>query len=341
MRVKNGVPLTQHSTMRLGGKAKHLVEAGDKHELTNAVQWAKEQKLPVKVIGNGSNIIWTDDGFAGLVIVNRISGFKIVPEDEHYSYVTMGAGENWDECVQRTVAAGLHGIEALSLIPGTAGATPIQNVGAYGQDMSQTLVSLEAYDTEHERFVTINAEDCEFGYRTSRFKTKDKNRFLIVELTFLLSRINPRPPYYLAVSQYLHDHKIQVVTPKVLRQVVIAIRTSKLPDPAKVANTGSFFANPIVSISFFKGFIKKHPGAPNWKTQDNKYKISAAWLIEQAGLKDYHDKKTGMATWHLQPLVLVNERAKSTKDLLKFKKFIQQQVEEKFEIKLVQEPETA
>lgn len=339
MQIKNDVPLHKHSTMRLGGKAKHLVTVRDKHELATAVEWATAKKMPVKVIGGGSNIVWKDTGFNGLVIVNNITGFDIKPEDDHFAYVNIGAGENWDAAVAQTVKAGLHGIEALSLIPGTAGGTPIQNVGAYGQEIAQTLVSVEAYDMLHHGFVTIGVEECNFGYRTSRFKTKDKGRFLITSLTLRLQRVNPKPPFYPPVAAYFRLHRLRVITPKALRQAVIEIRTQKLPDPSVVANNGSFFANPIVTKSFFGGFTKKHPDAPHWPAAKGRVKLSAAWLIEHAGYKDYHDAKTGMATWHAQPLVLVNERAKTTKDLLTFRKKVTDAVEKKFDVRLEQEPE--
>ncbi len=325
--------------MRLGGPAKHLVTVHDKHELASAIDWAEKERLSYKAIGGGSNIVWGDKGFDGLIIVNAIAGFRVQNESKEISYVTVGAGEDWDSVVQRTVDAGLHGIEALSLIPGTAGATPVQNVGAYGQEIAQTLVGVEVFDTKTHQFITIPADKCSFGYRTSRFKTKDRGRFIIVQLTFQLRHINPRPPYYPAVAQYLRTQGTRVVTPKTLREAVIAIRTKKLPDPKKVANNGSFFANPIVSQSFFAGLQKAYPEIPHWAMPDNRVKISAAWLIEQAGYRDKHDPKTGMATWPQQPLVLVNRSASSTADLLAFRNAIIHDVERKFDITLEQEPE--
>lgn len=339
MNVQANVLLKDFSTMRLGGPAKYLTQIADRYALIDALAWAEEHKLKTIVIGGGSNIVWGDKGYNGLVIVNHILGFKVHPEDKEFSYVTVGAGENWDSVVKRTVAAGLHGIEALSLIPGSAGATPVQNVGAYGQEIADCLVSIEAYDTTHKQFVTIPNEDCAFGYRTSRFKTADKGRFVIVGLTFRLRHINPRPPYYPAVANYLREHRINVVTPKTLRKAVIAIRSSKLPDPAKVANNGSFFANPIVSTSSYNALAKEYPDAPHWEVSKTEVKLSAAWLIEHAGFKNYRDTKTGMATWPSQPLVLVNEHARTTKDLLTFRNTIVSAVQKKFGVQLVQEPE--
>lgn len=333
------VSLAKHSTMRLGGNAKHLVYIKQKSDVPNALDWAKERNLPVVMIGNGSNIIWKDAGFDGLVMVCNILGFSIKKTDSDDYYLQVGAGENWDETVARTVAKGLHGIEALSLIPGTAGATPIQNVGAYGQDVSQTLVGVEAYDVKLEQFVTIPTDECGFGYRTSRFKTTDRGRFFITTLTFCLNKESPEPPFYDSLQRYIDHMKITNFSPKIIREVVIAIRSSRLPDPAKVANNGSFFGNPIVSATKYKSLKKKYPDIKAWENTDGRYKIPAGWLLETAGYKGFHDLKTGMSTWQHQALVLVNENAKTTADLLAFKGRIVRDVEHTFGITLEQEPE--
>lgn len=339
MNLINSANLANFSTMRLGGPAANIAEIHTRDELMEALTWASVQNLSVIMIGGGSNIFWRDEGFAGLVLVNKISGYS-TSEDGDGVLVTIGAGENWDEIVARTVEAGLTGIEALSLIPGSTGATPVQNVGAYGQDISQTLVELEAFDRENNTFITIPAADCDFGYRTSRFKFADKSRFYITSITLRLHYGNPVAPYYPAVQKYLDEHTITEMTPRVLRDAVIAIRSAKLPDPALVANNGSFFANPIISQDQLASIQKTTDAAvPNWPTQEGLVKVSAAWLVEHAGFKDYHDSETGMATWANQPLVLVNETAKSTANLLAFKQKIVSAVQSKFGVELQQEPE--
>ncbi len=333
------VSLAKHSTMRLGGKAKYMVNISQESDIPNALDWAKSRKLPVIMIGSGSNIIWKDKGFDGLVMVNKLTGFSIKKANDEEYYVEVGAGENWDETVARTVAKNLHGIEALSLIPGTTGATPVQNVGAYGQDISQTLVSVKAYDAELRQFVTIPADACDFGYRTSRFKTTDRGRFFITTLTFCLNKETLQPPFYDSLQRYIDQMNITDTSPKSIREIVIAIRSSRLPDPAKVANNGSFFGNPIVSAAKYKELKKKYPAMKAWETDDGKYKVPAGWLLETAGYKGFHDLKTGMATWEHQALVLVNEKAETTADLLAFKGRIVRDVEHKFGITLEQEPE--
>jgi UDP-N-acetylmuramate dehydrogenase len=339
MDISHNVSLADYSTMGLGGLAAHLVEVADRNQVQQALTWAGEQQLPVVMIGGGSNIIWDDTGFPGLVIVNKILHYEAYEEDETNTYLTLGSGEPWDSVVERSVMAGLTGIEALSLIPGTTGATPIQNVGAYGQEISETLTTIEAYDTQNYGFVTIPASECGFGYRTSRFKTTDKRRFFITGITLHLMKGNPMPPYYSSVQAYLEAQNITDCTPAILRQAVMSIRTSKLPDPALVRNCGSFFGNPVISDWEFAKITEAYETIPHWTNDDQTVKLSAAWLIEQAGFKDAHDKDTGMATWPKQSLVLVNEHAKNTADLLAFKQKIVEAVQTKFNITLEQEPE--
>lgn len=320
--------------------ADYLVEVHDRPELKEAYAWATSRNLPVIVIGGGSNIFWQDAGFRGVVIVNKITGYNDYAEDQTSHYLTIGAGENWDSVVARSVAAGLTGIEALSMIPGTAGATPIQNVGAYGQDISQTLTSVEVFDTTTGQLTNIPSEACGFGYRTSSFKGEYKGRFFITSITLHLRVGNPLPPFYGAVQQYLEANPTgQPITPTVLRDAVLAIRSSKLPDVSRVANNGSFFANPIVGADRLLELLAKNPEMPHWPLETGGAKLPAAWLIDQTGFKDYHDAATGMATWPKQSLVLINEHAKTTSDLLAFRDKITDAVQAKFGIALTQEPE--
>lgn len=325
--------------MRLGGTAAYCADITNRTDLREAITWAYKNKRPVVTIGGGSNIVWRDEGFDGLLLINKVMGYQEFQEDSENYYLTVGAGENWDSVVDRSVQAGASGIEALSLIPGTAGATPIQNVGAYGQEISQTLVSIEAYDINGGQFITIPAEDCHFSYRSSRFKTADRGRFVILGITLHLMKTNPIPPFYPSLQAYLDQHQITDFTPKTIRDAVIAIRTAKLPDPAMVANNGSFFANPIIDQGQLSALLDKYPGLVYWPQEGGGIKLSAAWLVEQAGFKDYHDKETGMGTWPTQALVLVNEHAKSTSDLLKFKQKIIDSVQDTFGVQLEQEPE--
>jgi UDP-N-acetylmuramate dehydrogenase len=339
MNIQQNIPLSQHSTMRLGGAAAYYTEVNDRHELTEVLGWADQYKLPVIMIGSGSNIIWKDEGFPGLVIVNKIMGFEEQFEDQENYYVTVGAGENWDSVVARVVDKGMTGIEGLSLIPGTAGATPIQNVGAYGQEISNTLMSVQAYDTQTKQLVNIQGFDCGFSYRNSRFKSTDRGRFFITSITLHLMHANPQPPFYKALQGYFDEHQITSPTPQIVRDAVIAIRQAKLPDPAQVANNGSFFANPIIDAGQYAQLQADHPGIPGWPMDDGNIKIPAAWLMEDAGFKGIHDEETGMAIWPVHSLVLVNEKAQSTAQLLQFRQKILDKIKQQYDITLEQEPE--
>ena len=339
MNIVEQVSLRDYSTMRLGGPAAYLTEVHSREELVEAVRWAEMKGVETLMIGGGSNIVWRDEGFDGLILVNKMLRFESFAEDDENYYFTVGAGEPWDSVVERTVQAGATGIEALSLIPGTAGATPVQNVGAYGQEIADTLVSVEAYDTQMKQFINIPAADCAFGYRTSRFKNSDHGRFYITAITLHLFRGNPAPPFYASVQQYLDEHPVAAVTSSTVREAVIAIRTAKLPDPKLIANNGSFFANPVVDRGTFAQLSADFGELPHWPAPDGHIKLSAAWLIEHAGFKGYKDTETGMATWQNQPLVLVNESAKSTADLIAFVKKIVTAVKDTFDVNLAIEPE--
>lgn len=337
--MKQNVSLAQYSTMRLGGNAQYLAEVNKAQDLPELVQWAQSQHLPIIMIGRGSNIVWRDEGFNGLVLVNKVSGRDVISEDNHGVVVRVGGGENWDKLVDWSVTKKLTGIEYMSLIPGTAGAAPVQNIGAYGGELSSTLLELEAYDLSTSALIRLQNHDCNFSYRSSRFKTTDKNRFLITSVTLNLRKSNPTPPFYETLQSYLDEHNISEYKPKNIREAVIAIRNSKLPDPEKIPNNGSFFTNPVIDQAKFDSLKQARPDIKAWPTSDGRYKLAAGWLVEQAGFKGVRDDQTGMATWPAQALVLVNENAKHTADLLAFKQKIVDKVQAMFGVVLEQEPE--
>lgn len=345
MFILENVPLREYSTMKLGGTARALTEINNRSEVSEAVAWAKERNLPVLMIGGGSNIFWKDEGFEGLVLVNKIMGYQEFSEDEENTYITVGAGENWDSVVERAVATGKSGLEYLSYIPGTAGGAPVQNIGAYGHELSETAVSIEVFDTQTNALANIQAFDCGFGYRTSRFKTTDRGRYFITGMTLHLTKPLPEGTHYHWLEEYFAKNNIQSPTPADIRNAVIEIRKQRLPDPTRIANNGSFFANPIVSVDVYETIIMNHPKLASWPTPcfwrlpDGNYKIAAGALLEYAGFKDFHDPETGMATWYAQSLVFINENAKTTADLLAFKQKIADKIQELFGIALVQEPE--
>ncbi|HET9850187.1 MAG TPA: UDP-N-acetylmuramate dehydrogenase [Candidatus Saccharimonadales bacterium] len=339
MNILENVSLAEHSTMRLGGPARYFATANSEEELVELTSWAQQNSVKFLVVGGGSNIIWRDEGYDGLVIVIKIKGRQVLAEDEQSVTVRLGAGEVWDEAVAWSVDQNLSGIEFLSAIPGSAGAGPVQNIGAYGAEIADSLVEVAVYDKEAKAFGSIAAANCGFGYRTSRFKTTDKGRFFITSLVLRLKKENPKPPFYESLQNYLTSQTITEYTPKTIRQAVIAIRAIKLPDPSVVNNNGSFFTNPIIDQPAFDSLKQKFPDIKGWPAGEDRIKVSAGWLVEQAGFKGYHDGETGMATWDQSALVMINERAKSTADLLKFKQKIVDKVQEMFGITLEQEPE--
>lgn len=338
MDIVENVSLKNYSTMRLGGDTKHLIEIKNEAELKQATNWALNKNLPIIIIGEGSNIVWRDEGFEGLIIVNRIGGIEKINEEDNSVTVKAGAGEIWDKLVEWSVKRDLSGIEFLSRIPGTAGAAPVQNIGAYGAELSNVLTELEAFDSQSGNFVKLRNTDCAFSYRNSRFKSSDKRRFFITSITLKLNKTKSEPPFYESLQKYLDEHSIKEFTPKNIRQAVTEIRKIKLPDPSVVANNGSFFTNPIIDEQDFKKLRQKYPTIKGWP-RDGRVKIAAGWLVEQAGFKDFHDKETGMGTWWGSALVMINENAKSTADLLAFKQKIIAKVHDMFGIVLEQEPE--
>ena len=339
MNIQENVSLAQHSTMRLGGQARYLANASTDEEIQSLVQWAKQQNLPFIMIGQGSNIVWRDKGYPGLVIVNKLMGREVLSEDSNSLVIRVRGGEKWDDIVAFAVQRGLSGIEFLSAIPGTVGAAPVQNIGAYGAELSDTLVEVETYDTQTDSFGGIAAEVCNFSYRNSRFKSTDRGRFMILAITLRLHKGDPQPPFYESLQNYFDEHGITEFTPAAVRQAVIAIRKIRLPDPSVVNNNGSFFTNPIIDEARYKELQQRYPEIKGWPAKDGRMKVSAGWLVEQAGFKGVRDEPTGMATWPHSALVLVNEHARRTADLLEFRQKIIFKVDELFGIVLEQEPE--
>lgn len=335
MDIFKNVSLALHTTMKIGGPAKMLTTVNKEEELVDAIRFAKEQKLKVISLGEGSNIIFKDTGFDGLVILNRIKGYSIEPS----GLVEVCSGENWDNLVNEAVSKGLCGIESTSYIPGTAGATPINNVGAYGQEIKDSLVSVRAYDTSNQTFVEFNNSECDFSYRNSRFKSYDWGKYIITKINLKLMPIpdNYIVPEYQSVIDKLKADNVTEPKPADVRIAVKSLRAYKLPDPSKLANTGSFFKNPIVPKVKADELLSLFPSLPIYPLNDGKVKLAGAWLIDNAGLKDF--RQNGMWVYDKQALVLVNESAKSFGDLEAIYKHIIDVVYQKYGVELTPEPE--
>lgn len=329
--------LSELTTMHIGGPVEEFAIATSRDDIERLVKDAKKRKKAFFMIGGGSNIIATDKGYKGLVIKDEIPGFEILTDDKHHAVLKIGAGENWDKTVEKTVKMGLSGIEAMSAIPGTVGATPVQNVGAYGQEIADTLLELEAYNTDTLEWEIIPASECEFGYRTSKFKNPEHRHHIITSVTLKLSKSEMKPPFYAALNQYLEHHNIHSHSPAAIREAVIAIRKIKLPDPTKIPNAGSFFKNPIVSQEKAQSLLEQYPHMPTFPMDDGRVKLAAGWMIEQAGLKGYRSHL--IETYSHNALVAINLYTTSYIDLAGFRKDIKFKIAKKFGVELEQEPE--
>lgn len=336
MEVHTNIPLKNFTTMKLGGPARFMVEVRTPEELKAVHDNATAKQLPIFILGGGSNVIARDDGFAGIVIRVRIPGFEIIADDINTTTIKIGAGESWDGIVKRTVDMHLSGIEAMSWIPGTAGAAPVQNVGAYGQEIADTLVSLEAYDSRSQSFVTLQNEACGFAYRDSIFRGDEKGRYVITGITLKLSKNLPQPPFYDALQTYFDTRNIKIFTQETVRNGVIEIRNEKLPDPTVTPNTGSFFKNAIVENWQLKELQPTYPDMKVFDMGNGTSKVPTGWLIEQTGLKG--QLLHGMRIHDKNALVLINESATGYADLAAARDEIIGAVRDKFRIQIEQEP---
>lgn len=336
MEIHTNIPLKNYTTMKIGGNARFMTEVRTAKEIQMVYKNAKSQKLPIFILGGGSNVIAKDEGFNGIVVRMRIPGFEVIADDINTTTIKIGAGEDWDSVVKRTVDMDLSGIETMSAIPGTAGAAPVQNVGAYNQEIADTLQSLEAYDSETDAFVTLQRENCGFAYRDSIFRSKSFGRYVITSITIKLSKNQPAPPFYDSLQKYLDEHQIKIFTADVIRNAVIEIRKNRLPDPSTVPNSGSFFKNAVIEKWQVDDLSNQYLDIPVFDLGDGKYKIPSGWLIEKAGLKG--SLIHGIRVYDKNALVLVNESAKSYNDLAAARDEIIGRVRDKFRIQIQQEP---
>lgn len=294
--------------------------------------------MPRLVLGGGSNLLLTQD-FAGLVLHMRGAGIEVIGEDDEFTYVRAAAGENWHGFVQWTLAQGLGGLENLSLIPGSVGAAPIQNIGAYGIEVKDRFHALSAFDFASGEVITLDRQACRFGYRDSVFKHELRDRAVVLDVTFALPKYWKPNANYADVAQALEEQGFSDVMQASARDIadaVIVIRTRKLPDPAKIGNAGSFFKNPIVTAQQRDALLAQHLGLVSYRQDDGGYKLAAGWLIDRCGWKG---KVMGAAgVYDKQALVLVNHGGASGADIAQLAKAIQDDVMLKFGVALEPEP---
>jgi UDP-N-acetylmuramate dehydrogenase len=333
MKILENISLKPYNTFRIDASAKYFAELLNEDDVMSFLTKLHHHSKPVFLLGGGSNILFSKD-FEGTVVKVSIRGINLVGEDDESVVITANAGEKWDDLVKYSVGQGWGGLENLSLIPGNTGTSPVQNIGAYGSEMKDVLHSVEAIHLEtHEKRLFSPAE-CKLDYRESVFKGSLKDQYMILKVSFMLSK---RPVLNLGYAQIREELDVMKVDhPAILsvREAVIRIRRRKLPDPAEIGNAGSFFKNPVISEEKFIELKDRFP-AVVFYIQNKAHKIPAAWMIEQCGWKG---KRFGDAGVHLhQPLVLVNYGNATGKDILDLAQRIRESVFERFGIMLEQE----
>ena len=325
--------LTDHNTMGISAQARYFVSIEYVDQLQALLKKPQFLELPKLMLGGGSNVLFVDD-FEGLVIHLENSEYRVDKETEEEIVITVGAGKNWHELVLDCVEKGWGGIENLSLIPGSMGAAPIQNIGAYGVELEEVFMHLRAVHIETGEIRVFDKEQCLFGYRNSIFKNELKGQNIITDVTLKLRKHHEVNTSYRALSDKLAEKGIKDPNIKQVSDAVIEIRQSKLPDPADIGNTGSFFKNPVISKDNFNKLQGEFPEIPHYPA-GNKIKIPAAWLIDQCGWKG---KRVGDAGVHkMQALVIVNYGSATGEDIMSLAKKIQNSVKKKFGVELIPE----
>ena len=334
MNIIANYPLQKLNTFGLDVKAKYFVSINTVNELIELTKTKVFKDLQLLILGGGSNILFTKD-FDGLVILNSIKGKEIIDQTQESIFLKIGAGENWHELVMYTVDNGWGGIENLSLIPGNTGTAPMQNIGAYGVEIKETFVELEALEISSGKIVKFNNSDCEFGYRESVFKNKMKNQYIILNITLELKKNPELNINYGDVKAILESQNINNPSIKDVSDAIISIRQSKLPDPKIIGNSGGFFKNPIVSLNQLELIKKKYPNVVNYKINENEFKIAAGWMIERAGWKG--KKFNNYGVHEKQALVLVNYGLANGMEIFNLSEEIILDIKDKFGITLERE----
>jgi len=332
--IQEQVSLRPYNSLAVDVRAHYFVQVHSVEQLCEALRWANAQKLEVLLLGGGSNLVLSKD-FAGLVLQLDLRGIDWIEDDTEQVVVRVQAGENWHAFVQWSLAQGLSGLENLSLIPGSVGAAPVQNIGAYGVEAKDAIVQVQALERESLMPVTLTAAECMFAYRDSIFK-QQPGRWVIVSVDFCLSRTSQLKLGYGPIRDWLTQHGIIAPTATDVSRAVIAIRQSKLPDPAQLPNTGSFFKNPVVSAEQAQSLQRDYPQLVSYPTADGQIKLAAGWLIEQAGWKGFRDGDAGVHAQ--QALVLVNYGQATGSDILALASRIQADIAKRFSVQLEIEP---
>lgn len=327
MQIQSEVSLKPYNTFGIDVKARQFVEITQLADLQTLLK--EYSQTPLLILGGGSNILFTQD-FDGLVVKIKLKGVSVIREDDTHVWLEVAAGEIWHDLVMFCVKQGYGGIENLSLIPGTVGAAPMQNIGAYGVEIKQVIETVQAVERSSGQIKTFKNEECKFGYRESVFKNIYKDQYIITGITLKLSKKPQFNTSYGAIQETLEANNVQTLSIQAISEAVCQIRSSKLPDPTKIGNAGSFFKNPEISLNQFESLKKSFPHIVGYNLPNGKVKVPAGWLIEQCGWKGKRLGDIGVHT--RQALVLVNYGGGDGNEIKKLALDIQASVKQKFGI---------
>jgi len=331
--IESGYPLQAHNSFGFDVEARFFTSAGSEQDVIEALEWAESHGQPIFPLGGGSNTVMVDAP-TGLVLHVNIEGIEDHTEGEDGVLLRVGAGEDWTRLVEHTVEQGWFGLENLALIPGNAGSAPVQNIGAYGVELADVMVKLEAIDRETKTLVELSADDCAFAYRSSRFKGADKDRYIITHIWLQLSLKDNPVVEYPALRQAL-SHPDDCTAREVF-DAVVSVRSARLPAPEHLGNAGSFFTNPLVNTELATRLAKEFPELPQWQVNDNIVKLSAGWLVEQCGWKGFRDDEVGV--FPHQAIVLINYGKGTGSQIIALANDIIASVEKKYGVTLEIEP---
>ena len=336
--IEENISLKKYNTFGIDVMARYFARVASVDDLCAQLEFTppstSSQLLPRLILGGGSNLLFTEN-FDGLVLKNELGGIEKVNEDESYVYIKAGAGVNWHQLVIHCIQNNWAGMENLSLIPGNVGASPMQNIGAYGVEVKDVFFELEAFHLSDKKVVTFNLQECEFGYRESVFKRRLINQFFILNVTYRLNKVPVFNTSYGAIEQELAAMGVTELSIQAISQAVIHIRRSKLPNPVEIGNAGSFFKNPEITAQQFASLKNDFPAIIGYRLGVDKVKLAAGWLIEQCGWKGY---RKGDAGCHAnQALVLVNYGHASGSEILDLSESIIASVADKFGVALERE----
>jgi len=331
MNIKNNISLKRYNSFAIDIKADYFIEINTNQEFQPLIKWLKTHDMPFVLLGGGSNILFTQD-YHGLAIHINTSGKQQISETDTHYLIEVNAGENWHEFVRWSIDQGYTGLENLSLIPGTVGAAPMQNIGAYGIELADRFYSLQALHIETGKLLTFDKAACDFAYRHSFFK-QNLGKYLIQSVTFQLPKQPDWRITYTGIKQQLAGQKLSA---RLISDTIIQLRQSKLPDPNQIANAGSFFKNPLLSPTAMQQLQQQYPTIPSYPQNSGQVKTSAAWLIDQCGWKG---KVYGQAAvYEKHALVLINKGQATGAEIAQLALKIQQSVHQKFAIQLEAEP---